>query len=500
MRTARKVIPALAGLIFAVASAAVAGGCNDLVGVDFGAVHSAVVDDDGGGDDATGGDSSVVPRPDGSTCTPKTCTSLGFVCGAQDNGCGSAIDCGTCAGDEVCTGGQCKCVPTTCPALGITCGTTNDGCGGALDCGACTAANEACQNGKCTCTPQSCTAQGAQCGTVPDGCGGTYDCGMCSAPNPDCGGGGANKCGPTPCVPITCTGHCGQTSDGCGAVLSCPSCTAPQTCGGAGTPTVCGCTPTTCTAQGKNCGSIPDGCGGMLACGTCTAPLSCDGAGTANVCGCTPTTCAALGKNCGAVADGCGGTLNCGTCTGYDTCGGGTVADVCGCIPVCDDPCCGGPNGCGGNCPTRPCCGGGCFATGTMIAMADGMLRPIEQVRPGQRVRSYDAATGRFVDTAVTAVVEHSPEVSSAGIVVVNGTLHVTTNHPIWVDGQRVRADQLDVGSSIMLLGPSADGVAAHRDVVRSLALIPGNVATFDLKVGEPGTYVANGIVVFLKE
>jgi hypothetical protein len=81
--------------------------------------------------------------------------------------------------------------------------------------------------------------------------------------------------------------------------------------------------------------------------------------------------------------------------------------------------------------------------------------------------------------------------------------LHVTTNHPIWVDGRRVRADELDLGSPILLLdGPPRAGEKAegHRDVVRSLELVEGHVPTFDLRVGEPGTYVADGIVVFLKD
>jgi len=493
----------LTWLAFAAASLVVIGGCNDLVGVDFGAVHAAV----DGGDDATSEDGLGDDAPasgDGSSCTPSTCAALGFDCGTQNDGCENAIECGSCPSGQVCNGGHCECLPTTCPTLGIECGTVDDGCGHALDCGACTLPDQACQNGKCACVPQSCMAQGAQCGTVPDGCGGTYDCGTCAtdAGAPNCGGGGANKCGPNPCVPRTCTGLCGQPSDGCGHVLSCPGCTLPQTCGGGGTANVCGCTPTTCTAQGKNCGSIPDGCGGMLDCGTCTLPESCAGGGTANVCGCTPTTCAALGKNCGAVANGCGSNLDCGTCGGYDTCGGGGTANVCGCTPKCTGGCCGGTNGCGGTCPTLPCCGGGCFVAGTMITMADGTLEPIDRVHAGELVRGFDVNTGAFVAASVIAVVQHDPEASSDGIVVVNGTLRVTTNHPIWVDGRRVRADQLDLGSPILLLPGAGAGERpeGRRDRVRSLELVAGRVPTFDLKVGEPGTYVADGIVVFVKD
>jgi hypothetical protein len=138
---------------------------------------------------------------------------------------------------------------------------------------------------------------------------------------------------------------------------------------------------------------------------------------------------------------------------------------------------------------------------GTTIAMADGTLEPIDRVRAGDVVRAYDAKTGVFVPAPVTAVLQHDPEVSADGIVVVNGTLHVTPNHPIWVDGRRVRADSLDVGSSILLHTVSTDGkVEAHRDQVWSLQLVAGRVPTYDLKIGEPGTYVADGIVVFIKQ
>jgi hypothetical protein len=491
----------LTSLALAAASLALIGGCNDIVGVNFGAVHAA----EDGGDDGTVDDGSGDDSGEGGTCTPKTCMTLGFTCGTQNDGCDNALDCGTCPNGQQCGGGQCQCIPTTCPAVGAECGTVDDGCGHALDCGTCTTADQACQNNKCACAPQSCMAQGAECGTVPDGCGGTYDCGACAtdAGAPNCGGNGPNKCGANPCVPLTCTGLCGSPSDGCGHVLSCPACTSPQTCGGAGKANVCGCTPTTCTAQGKNCGSIPDGCGNMLDCGTCTTPETCAGGGTANVCGCTPLTSCPAGDNCGTWPNGCGNNLDCGTCTGYDTCAGGGVANVCGCTIKCTG-CCGGANGCGGSCPViESCCGGGCFVAGTMITMADGTFEPIDRMRAGELVRAYDAAKGDFVAAAVTAVLQHDPEASSAGIVVINGTLRVTTNHPIWVDGRRVRADELDLGSPILLLpgsGRAGERLEGRRDVVRSLELVAGEVPTFDLRVGEPGTYVADGIVVFLKD
>jgi hypothetical protein len=42
-------------------------------------------------------------------CTPRTCADMGAMCGAPDDGCGVALDCGACSGGGVCDGGLCSC-------------------------------------------------------------------------------------------------------------------------------------------------------------------------------------------------------------------------------------------------------------------------------------------------------------------------------------------------------------------------------------------------------
>jgi hypothetical protein len=312
----------------------------------------------------------------GSLCVPKTCAQLGATCGAQGDGCGGTLACGTCASPAYCGGngankcglggadGGSACVPKTCAQLGATCGTQGDGCGGTVSCGACTApaycggagANHCGQGGAdggSACVPKTCAQLGATCGAQGDGCGGTLSCGTCTAPA-YCGGNGANTCGlggsdgGSTCAPKTCAqlgAACGAQGDGCGGMLSCGTCTAPAYCGGNG-PNQCGqggadggsaCVPKTCAQLGATCGSQGDGCGGTLSCGTCTAPAYCGGNG-ANKCGlggadggssCVPKTCVQLGATCGSQGDGCGGTLSCGTCTAPAYCGG-NGANKCG--------------------------------------------------------------------------------------------------------------------------------------------------------------------------
>jgi hypothetical protein len=88
-----------------------------------------------------------VPAPQG-PCTPQSCADQGIDCGPAGDGCGNTIQCGTCNAPQTCGGGgtygQCgypdagSCTPRTCGQLGYNCGTDGDGCGGAIDCGTCT--------------------------------------------------------------------------------------------------------------------------------------------------------------------------------------------------------------------------------------------------------------------------------------------------------------------------------------------------------------------------
>ena len=480
----------LLSVVLAVGGAGAA--CSTVLGVDFDAPHlSTAADTQGDG----GGPASI----DG--CVPKSCADQKLTCGTQNDTCGGAIECGACPAGQPCRDGKCSCIPKTCPDLGASCGIVDDGCGNALDCGSCTTAGESCAQQKCQCQPKNCAARSANCGTVPDGCGNTYDCGTCmgNAAGPNCGGGGPNKCGANPCVPQTCAGHCGDISNGCGTILHCPGCTAPQTCGGAGTANVCGCTPTTCAKQGKDCGSIPNGCGGTLSCGACSGSNTCGGGGTPNVCGCTPTvTKCPAGTDCGSVPNGCGTNISCGgACPFNQTCGGGGTPNVCGCTPLtCDDFLCGShSNGCGGfvNCGSCTTC----FAPGTRITMADGSTKPIESVLPGDWVRTANPETGIFGKQQVIEQKVHPAELSGAGIVVVDGLLHATRNHPLWVNGKSVAMENLHEGDIVMMA--SAGGATAHR--VGKVTVEPGGVVTYDLVLANGTThYFADGVMIQQKQ
>lgn len=171
-----------------------------------------------------GGDGGTLPldpmRRDGGLpgqCQPLTCADRGANCGPVGNGCGDAVECGTCTGIEVCGGAG---VPSQC----------------GFD--------------PPPCTPRTCESVGAGCGFVADGCGDVVFCGDCSATGQQCGGGGIpNQCGGPAQSADACPAlqgcndqgaSCGLAGNGCGGLIDCGSCAAPQTCGGAGVPSQCG--------------------------------------------------------------------------------------------------------------------------------------------------------------------------------------------------------------------------------------------------------------------
>lgn len=116
-----------------------------------------------GGPDADAADAKPdVPIP---ICTSRSCSDQGFECGFNGDGCGNAINCGTCPAPQVC-GSQAfskcakgpPCKPKTCQDLGFNCGVSGDGCGGSMNCGICS-------------YPDACGAAG-----IPGHCGNSKPC------------------------------------------------------------------------------------------------------------------------------------------------------------------------------------------------------------------------------------------------------------------------------------------------------------------------------------
>jgi hypothetical protein len=141
-----------------------------------------------------------------------------------------------------------------------------------------------------------------------------------------------------------------------------------------------------------------------------------------------------------------------------------------------------------------------CFVAGTPITMADGSLRPIERIAPGDRVLTFDTRRQELTAGVVTRTFVHP---DSDNLVAVNENLIATGNHPFYSAGDWVRADALTPGSAL-LTAIDADPTSAIRleagpDNVRSLAQRDGTATTYNFEVAVHHAYFAGGILVHNK-
>ena len=89
-----------------------------------------------------------------------------------------------------------------------------------------------------------------------------------------------------------------------------------------------------------------------------------------------------------------------------------------------------------------------CFLPGTLITLADGDVVPIERMKVGDQVKSYNAETSEFSVDTVTQVFVH-PD-GHDGYLEIND-LKVTSEHPLWVqDKGWVRAGDVVMGDLLM--------------------------------------------------
>jgi hypothetical protein len=128
--------------------------------------------------------------------------------------------------------------------------------------------------------------------------------------------------------------------------------------------------------------------------------------------------------------------------------------------------------------------------------MADGSHRAIESIHEGEIVRSYDDAHSRWVSAPVLRTLVHPPEAGTGQFIIVNGSLRLTSNHPLSVGGHPKRADLLEIGDPIVVMSPRGE---PERTTVWSLETVNRREVTYDLEVASPGRFVAGNMVVELK-
>ncbi|WP_169514629.1 Hint domain-containing protein [Actinokineospora enzanensis] len=93
------------------------------------------------------------------------------------------------------------------------------------------------------------------------------------------------------------------------------------------------------------------------------------------------------------------------------------------------------------------------FIPGTLVLLADGNARPIEQVQLGDRVLATDPQSGEMRPQAVVAVITGEGNKRLVDITIDSGaTLTATEGHPFWsaTSGHWVAAGQLFPGTRVL--------------------------------------------------
>ena len=124
-----------------------------------------------------------------------------------------------------------------------------------------------------------------------------------------------------------------------------------------------------------------------------------------------------------------------------------------------------------------------CFLAGTKVLMADGSSKNIEDIKPGESVKSYDFEEDEFVDSMVSFHHVHKPCEMGDYYLVINGDLCVTPNHRFYTDGGWVSADNLKINDRLFC--SSKTGFSS----VKFINKVYEPVVTYDLSIKELDNY-----------
>jgi hypothetical protein len=241
----------------------------------------------------------------------------------------------------------------------------------------------------------------------------------------------------------------------------------------------------------ETCSSCPQDCG---KCEDCSSAYCGYG-----VCNCSET-CSTCSPDCGSCSDPtyCGD----GKCNGAETCDSCSKDCHCPADCPCPDPCDSAYCGDGKcDCGEKSCC----FPAGTLISMADGTFKPIEDVFVGEYVLSYNVDSGVFVSNAVLETMS----IVRSGVYIINdGLVSPTNDHPLYTrkaDGRvgwaSVDPDHSELGYDFVPMKLEIGDEIFSSELgwikIEKMEYQEGPIQTYNLKdVADESNFFANNILV----
>jgi len=124
-----------------------------------------------------------------------------------------------------------------------------------------------------------------------------------------------------------------------------------------------------------------------------------------------------------------------------------------------------------------------CFLKGTKIVMADETLKNIEDIKPGDYVKTYDGI--RYSPSRVNKTFHHKPDEMGNYYLNINNEIFVTPNHPLYKDGGWIEVGDLKIGDKI--------GVDPKNPyLIKSIEKIFEKVPTFNFEVENYHNYLVS--------
>ncbi|MFF4498664.1 polymorphic toxin-type HINT domain-containing protein [Streptomyces sp. NPDC001546] len=129
-----------------------------------------------------------------------------------------------------------------------------------------------------------------------------------------------------------------------------------------------------------------------------------------------------------------------------------------------------------------------CFLAGTLVKMADGSTKRIEEIKAGDQVLSTDPQTGDTESSTVTALFQQDGDkkLNTLSVTTEGGTEEITatSGHPFWSPSEHswILAGDLKVGATLLTDSGQTATVSENRQFTRS-------VTTYNLTVANLHTY-----------